>query len=100
MENLDLSDPSVLLFCGKPKRGKTSNLRYTVLKHSLDKFKGSANFEFGICFSRTGWNGDYDFMPSDYVYTGGYDEEVLRKYVRKFGYDAATQEGLESAAFR
>ena len=81
MKNLDLSSPAVLLFCGKQKRGKTNALRYILLKNSLDKFKGSAKFEFGIVFSRTGtFNGDYDFIPNEYIYDT-YDDSILEQYL-------------------
>ena len=81
MENLDLSEVSCLLFVGKPKKGKSNAIRYIILKNSLDKFKGSAKYEFGICFTRTKFNGDYDFLPEEYVYDG-YDEEVLERYLK------------------
>ena len=80
MKNLDLSSPSCILFVGKPKKGKTNALRFIILKNSLEKFKGSANYEFGIVFTRTSFNSDYDFIPSEYVYDG-YDEDVLRQYL-------------------
>ena len=80
MKNLDLSTPSVLLFCGKPNKGKSVAIKFTILKHTLDKFQGCAKFQFGIVFTRTSYNSDYDFIPSDYVYDG-YDEDILRQYL-------------------
>ena len=79
-QNLDLSYPSCILLVGKPRRGKTNAIRFLLIKHSLDKFKGSAGFEFGLVFTRTKFNHDYDFLPDDYVIEG-YDEEVLMKYL-------------------
>ena len=79
-ENLDLSYPSCILLCGKPRRGKTNAIRFLLTKHSLDKFKGSANFEFGLAFTRTKFNHDYDFLPDEYVIEG-YDEDVLKQYL-------------------
>lgn len=80
MQNIDLSKPACLLFVGSKGRGKTNALRYIILKNSLDNFPESAKFEFGICFTRTSYNSDYNFLPSDHVYSG-YDEEVHQKYL-------------------
>ena len=80
MRNLDLSTPSCLLFVGKPNKGKSNCIRYLITKNSLDKFKGSAKFQFGIVFTRTKFNHDYDFLPDEYVFEG-YDENVLRQYL-------------------
>ena len=78
--NLDLTTPSCLLFVGKPKRGKTNCIRYIIQKHSLDKFKGSANFQMGLVFVRSKFSHDYDFMPDEAV-INGYDEDILSKYL-------------------
>ena len=81
MKNIDLSSPAVVLFVGACKKGKTNALKFTLLKHSLDNFYGSAKFEFGLVFSRSKFTGEYDFIENqDYVHEN-YDEEVLMKYV-------------------
>ena len=80
-QNLDLSKEAVLLFCGKPRRGKTNAIRFLLTKHSLDKFQGCANYQFGLVFTRTKFNHDYDFLPDEYVIEG-YDEEILAKYLQ------------------
>ena len=81
MENLDLSSPSCVLLVGKPKLGKTSALKFTLLKHSLDNFYGCAKYEFGIVFSRSKFTGEYDFIGNDeYVYED-YDEAILQRYI-------------------
>lgn len=80
MKNLDLRHPACILLCGKPRKGKTNCIRFLIQKHSLDRFQGCAKFEFGICFVRTKFNHDYDFLPDEYVYEG-YDQEVLEQYL-------------------
>lgn len=79
--NLNLKYPSCILLCGKPRSGKSACIKFLLLKHSLDNFKGAANFEFGLVFTRTKFNGDYNFLPDSYVIEG-YDEEVLMKYLQ------------------
>ena len=74
---LDFSTPQICVFLGKPKRGKSWALRHTILKHSVDKPK---IFKYGIVFTRTKFNGDYDWLPDDYVYPD-YDPMILQQYL-------------------
>jgi hypothetical protein len=81
MDNLDLSNPACILLVGKPRKGKTTALKYLLLKNSLDRFYGSANFEFGLIFSRSKFTGEYDFIENqDYVYED-YDDSILEQYL-------------------
>ena len=63
-----------------PRKGKTNCARFIVQKHSLDRFRGCAKFEFGIAFVRSKFAHDYDFLPDEYVYEG-YDQEALARYL-------------------
>lgn len=81
-QNLDLSYPSCILLCGKPRAGKSSCIKFLLCKHSLDRFKGCAKFEFGLVFTRTKFNTFYSqFLPEEYVIEG-YDEDILMKYLQ------------------
>ena len=83
MDNLDLSSPSCILLVGKPKKGKTTALKYLLLKNSLDNFEGSANFEFGLVFSKSKFTGEYDFIENQEYVFEDYDESILEKYLNK-----------------
>jgi hypothetical protein len=63
------------IFCGKSFRGKSHFLRYLITDRMLSK-----KLEFGLVFTGTKYNTDYDFFPDDKVFEG-YNEEVLKKYV-------------------
>ena len=91
MKQLNLnSDYGCFLLIGAPRKGKTNLCRYLLLKNSLENFKGSAKYEFGIVFSATSWDGDYDFLPKQYVYTT-YDQSVLQQYIE--GLEKMKQQG-------
>lgn len=79
--NLDLSKNACLLFVGKCNKGKTNGIKFLLQKHSLDNFKGCAKYQFGIVFTRTKFNHDYDFLPDEYVIEG-YDQEILARYLQ------------------
>ena len=73
------TDYACILLLGSPKKGKTNACRYLLMKNSLENFRGAAKYEFGLVFSGSAWDGEYDFLPQDYVYDH-YDEQVLRQY--------------------
>ena len=74
---LDFENPQVVVCVGKPKRGKSWTTRYLILKNSVDQ----KIFKYGIVFTRTKWNKDYDYIPEEYVYDT-YDSEILENYLQ------------------
>ena len=73
---LDFTHPQVCVFLGKPKQGKSWALRHTILKNTID----NKVFKYGLVFTRTKFNGQYDYLPDDYVYEN-YDPEILQRYL-------------------
>ena len=73
---LDFNNPQICVFLGKPKQGKSWALRHTILKNTID----NKVFKYGIVFTRTKFNGQYDYLPDDYVYED-YDPEILQRYL-------------------
>lgn len=63
-----------VLLVGKSFRGKSWLLRYIV----QTKYR-QGHFKFGIVFSKTLFNGDYDWLP-DKAKIEGYDENTLMRY--------------------
>ena len=80
MSNIDklFKEPNGLaqlyVFVGKSGKGKSYLIRY-LLSAMLQKKK----VNFGLVFTRTKFNNDYDFLPDDKVMQ--YDEEILQNYV-------------------
>ena len=73
----DFNVPQVVVCVGKPRRGKSTAVRWFVLKHTVDK----KIFKYGIVFSRTGkMSKDYNYIPEDYVYEH-YDPLVLNQFI-------------------
>ena len=66
---------SLYILCGKSGKGKSHMTKY-LLTDGLQ----SGKFKFGLVFTRTKFNHDYDFLPDDRVLEG-YNEQVLEKYV-------------------
>ena len=73
---LDFTTPQISVFLGKPKKGKSWALRWAVLKNTLD----NKIFKYGIVFTRTKFNGDYNWLPDEYVYED-YDPMILQQYL-------------------
>lgn len=73
---LDFTTPQVCVFLGKPKQGKSWALRWAILRETVDK----KNFKHGLVFTRTKFNGQYDYLPDDYVYED-YSAEILQQYL-------------------
>ena len=73
---LDFTTPQICVFLGKPKKGKSWALRWAVLKNTVD----NKIFKYGIVFTRTKFNGDYEWLPDEYVYDG-YDPMILQQYL-------------------
>ena len=76
MENLDFKVPQIVVCVGKPKRGKSNATKYFILKNSVD----NKHFKYGIVFTKTKFNDDYDYIPEEYVYSK-YDPEVLNQFI-------------------
>ena len=73
---LNFENPQVVVCVGKPKSSKSWSTRYMILKNTIDR----KIFKYGIVFTRTKWNDDYDYIPDDYIYTN-YDSDVLQQYL-------------------
>lgn len=73
------SDYGCFLLLGAPKKGKTNATRYLILKNALENARNTAKYEFGIVFCGSSWDGEYNFLPEEYVYPH-YDEQILRQY--------------------
>lgn len=73
---LDFTTPQICVFLGKPKSGKSFALRHQILKQTVD----NKVFKYGIVFTRTKFNGDYEYLPDDYVYED-YDADILQRYL-------------------
>jgi hypothetical protein len=69
------SVPHFVTFLGRPKQGKSHCMRW-LLSQALSK----KVFKFGIVFTNTKTNGDYDFIDDKYVIQG-YDENILQTYL-------------------
>ena len=69
-------DPQIVVSIGRPKKGKSNSTKYFILKNALER----DIYKFGICFTKTKFNNDYNYLPEEYVYQG-WDEETLQKYL-------------------
>jgi hypothetical protein len=69
------SKPHFVCFLGRPRQGKSHCMRWL-----LSKALAKNVFKFGIVFTNTKMNGDYDFIDDKYVIQG-YDENVLQAYL-------------------
>ena len=73
---LDFNNPQICVFLGKPKQGKSYALRHILLKNTIDK----KLFKYGLVFTKTKFNGGYDYLPDEYVYED-YNPEILQQYL-------------------
>lgn len=76
LRDISFDEPQVVLVVGKPRRGKSYLIKYLLEKNSIDIPK----FQFGIVFTRTKWDNDYDYLPKRHVFEG-YDPSVLEEYL-------------------
>ena len=67
--------PALICFVGKSYSGKSYFIRYYISNGLLTK-----KFKFGMVFTKTKFNKDYDFLPDKAVYDG-YNEEALKQYI-------------------
>ena len=74
---LDFTTPAVTVCVGKPKRGKSYAVRWMILRNTVDK----GIFKYGIVFTRTKFNKDFEYIGNqEYVYED-YDPMVLQQYL-------------------
>jgi hypothetical protein len=65
------------LFVGKPKSGKSNGIKAVIMSQCLKK---RSRYDFGLVFTGTKFNKDYDYIPKQYIIEG-YDENVLQKFL-------------------
>lgn len=63
---MDFEHPKVVLFLGKPNRGKTYAMKHLVLDQTLV----DDGFKFGMVFTGSDFNDDYKWMPESYIVNG------------------------------
>jgi len=76
MSDIDFSEPQIVLLVGRPKRGKSNAIKYFILKNTVKK----KLFKFGLTFTRTRFNKDYDYLPEDSVISG-FQQDILESYI-------------------
>ena len=69
--------PLIITVIGKPSSGKTYFIRSLIYYYMKQKY-----FKFGLVFTRTKFNGDYNFLQDEFI-KEDYDEEYLKKYIEK-----------------
>lgn len=67
--NFRLELPCNIILVGMTKSGKTHLLKCLMALHC-------DFFNYGVCFSSTSFNNDYEFLPDEYVYED-YQEEIV-----------------------
>ena len=73
---IDWDTPQIIVSVGKPKRGKSNSTKYFILKNALER----EIYKFGVCFTKTKFNNDYDYLPEKYVYQG-WQPDKLQQYL-------------------
>ena len=78
LQPIDFTKPgNVFLLCGKQGSGKTNAVRYCLLKNTVQ----NKIYEVVIVFTKTKFDGEYDFVPDNMV-VEGYREEVLKEFFK------------------
>ena len=75
MKKLKHVMPSLFLFVGKSKSGKSYLLKYLISYYCLTE----KHFNFGLVLTGSDYNHEYKFLPSHAVHK--YEEEVLNQYI-------------------
>jgi hypothetical protein len=73
-----LKIPSVFAMVGSPKSGKT-----WCMKHLLIHYLMTGELQFGIVFTGTKFSNQFDFITDSNMIISGFDERVLRSFLRK-----------------
>ena len=76
---IDFSYPRIVLLVGKPRSSKSNTVKYWLLNNGLGD---DSHFKFGLVFTGSKFNSDYDYVPDDYVYEG-YQQDVLDTYLEE-----------------
>lgn len=71
--------PFVMVLTGKMKSGKSHLLNFILSKETRNKPRDNVynNFQYGLIFSKTLFNDNFDFMPKKYLYSN-YNEQALK----------------------
>ena len=72
----DFTEPQICVCVGKPKRGKSNATKWFILKNTIH----NKVFKYGIVFTKTSFNDDYNYIPDEYVYSE-YDPAVLTQFI-------------------
>ena len=72
---LDFSRAQIICMIGSCGAGKSY-----LLRNLIYQFQKKNVFKFGVCFSGTGFNSDYNFLPEGAV-RSNYSEDQLAKYI-------------------
>ena len=75
-DQIVIDSPCCILLVGAPKKGKSNTIKALILQHTLYK----KYFNFGMVFTGTKFNKDYDYLPEKYIFEG-YDPKVLKTYL-------------------
>ena len=76
----DLSNPgNVVLIAGSQGSGKTNAVRWSLLKHTVD----NPIYDIILVFTKTKFDGEYDFVPDDMV-VSGYKEKCVEKVLGNY----------------
>jgi len=76
---MNLRAPFFLIIAGKPESGKSYLIKYLMMLNN-PQYSGDP-FQYGIVFTKTKFNGGYDYLPQKFVHSI-YREEVLRNLLR------------------
>jgi hypothetical protein len=68
-------EPLFVVLVGKSMKGKSYMMRYLIQY----KFR-KGDYKFGLVFTKTNFNGDWNFIPQKAI-KEGYNEEILMKYI-------------------
>lgn len=72
-----LDFPSLILLVGSSNSGKSYLIQYLLKMGCLNN-----KFNFGMIFTATKYNQDFNFLPDKFVISG-YNEKVLKQYLAK-----------------
>ena len=73
---IDWNTGQIIVSIGRPKKGKSNSTKYFILKNALER----GIYEFGIVFTKTKFDNEYNYLPDEYVYQG-YEPEILQQYL-------------------
>lgn len=68
--------PSINIFVGRPRSGKSYAIRYL-----LTYLSSRNEFNYGLVFTNTSFNKDYDYIPDKYKYTG-FNRNIIARLMK------------------